>query len=302
MKTFIVLLTLVLFVGCIDDIYEHPSKYMTMKSMDQVEVKRAEMIKILFNQDSLPEETIEGDTVYMDYTLTSKFDYYDNGNNNLIIFHRGHGDDLFRCQDFIDGSINKGYDVVVFSMPLKAPNYNSNFESHNDIGYTIGVKNGHFIRYFIYPVIVFLNTYAEKYDNIIMSGVSGGGWSTVMMAAIDNRIDYSFPVAGSIPLYMRDRSIDSWDNEQDSKSFYSKITYLDMYAMANDQIQINNAFDPCCYSNYSNRLSHYRYFLKNFSKGSWDQYIDFSHREHDFSKTAQEIVFNYLDGKIKGGK
>ena len=41
-----------------------------------------------------------------------------------------------------------------------------------------------------------------------MAGLSGGGWTTTLYAAIDPSIRYSFPVAGTIPLYLRtgDRS------------------------------------------------------------------------------------------------
>ena len=36
-----------------------------------------------------------------------------------------------------------------------------------------------------------------------MIGLSGGGWTTVVYAAIDERISDSFSVAGSIPFYLR---------------------------------------------------------------------------------------------------
>ena len=36
-----------------------------------------------------------------------------------------------------------------------------------------------------------------------MVGLSGGGWTTNLLSAIDDRIRYSFSVAGSMPIYYR---------------------------------------------------------------------------------------------------
>jgi PhoPQ-activated pathogenicity-related protein len=38
-----------------------------------------------------------------------------------------------------------------------------------------------------------------KYKHIVMAGLSGGGWTTTIAAAIDPRIQLSIPIAGSIP-------------------------------------------------------------------------------------------------------
>jgi pimeloyl-ACP methyl ester carboxylesterase len=70
-----------------------------------------------------------------------------------------------------------------------------------------GVSTG---RYFVEPVILTIN-YAKKvlgYKRIIMMGLSGGGWTTTMAAALDPRIELSIPVAGSIPCSFDHTSID----------------------------------------------------------------------------------------------
>ena len=41
------------------------------------------------------------------------------------------------------------------------------------------------------------------YKRVVMVGLSGGGWTTTVAAAIDPRIDLSIPVAGSLPFAMR---------------------------------------------------------------------------------------------------
>lgn len=53
------------------------------------------------------------------------------------------------------------------------------------------------MRFFIEPVVLTIN-YALTlgYKRIIMSGLSGGGWTTTVAAAIDPRIQLSMPGAG----------------------------------------------------------------------------------------------------------
>jgi hypothetical protein len=46
------------------------------------------------------------------------------------------------------------------------------------------------------------------YKRIVMMGLSGGGWTTTLAAALDPRIDLSIPIAGSIPCNFGHTSID----------------------------------------------------------------------------------------------
>ena len=52
------------------------------------------------------------------------------------------------------------------------------------------------------PVIVGVNYGLSEfgYGDVNMVGISGGGYTTHMCAAIDARIKLSFPTAGSLPL------------------------------------------------------------------------------------------------------
>jgi len=59
------------------------------------------------------------------------------------------------------------------------------------------------LRYFMEPTYLTVNyAKAAGYEQIYMAGLSGGGWSTTFAAAIDKRIDASFPIAGSLPCDM----------------------------------------------------------------------------------------------------
>ena len=44
------------------------------------------------------------------------------------------------------------------------------------------------------------------FDSYYMMGISGGGWTTVLYSAIDDRISQSYSVAGTYPIFMRSDS------------------------------------------------------------------------------------------------
>merc|ERR1712113_957992 len=101
------------------------------------------------------------------------------------------------------------------------------------------------------PVVNTIN-FAKKigYENIVMAGLSGGGWTTTLMAAIDPRIGLSFPVAGSMPC---DFAHTSWDYEQFCNHPHMKIAnYSSMYVLAalepqRNSVQIIHDKDSCCF-------------------------------------------------------
>ena len=84
-----------------------------------------------------------------------------------------------------------------------------------------------------------------------MAGLSGGGWTTTIYAAIDPTIRCSFPVAGTIPLYLRSGG-SVGDREQYEASFYRIAGYSDLYILGahgrdRKQVQILNRRDDCCF-------------------------------------------------------
>lgn len=117
------------------------------------------------------------------------------------------------------------------------------------------------ISLFIEPVIR-LNNWIESSlpnnEKIIMAGISGGGWATTFSAAIDLRIDASFDLSGSYPMYLRELDAGSeGDYEQGFNSslkvsdFYkNSCSYFDLYSLASQNrkhTQIVNLNDNCCF-------------------------------------------------------
>jgi hypothetical protein len=186
-------------------------------------------------------------------------------NHELVVVHHGHActlDDDPSPADVGNGLqrtiadlLNDGYGVLGVFMPHMRPG-----DCTGNHGALFGIPIvGSPIKLFLQPVAVSLN-YLERwpgrhafprYHAFHMVGLSGGGWTTTVYAAIDPRIRCSFPVAGTIPLYLRSGG-SVGDREQFEPSFYSKAGYLDLYILGahgpgRRQTQILNRRDDCCF-------------------------------------------------------
>lgn len=215
-------------------------------------------------------------------------------NRRLFIIHDGHSDDAYN----VDGSLRSpgmsnstnlatantllglGYTILWIQMPLYGDNLRSspgvslsgcpvtsddwlNFskcDRHQGLFDTFSNP----LRYFVEPVIVAINTVLKqkRFTDITMMGASGGGWTTVLSAAVDPRIRTSASVAGSLPLFLPSAS-DTCRFSRDAEQLdhpgllYESISYLDLYILAANgsephggargHLQINNQFDSCCF-------------------------------------------------------
>ncbi len=186
-------------------------------------------------------------------------------NHELVVVHHGHGctmdDDPspaevgYGLQRTIAGLLQEGYGVLGVFMPHMRP---GDCTGNHERLFAVPVT-GSPIKLFLQPVAVSLN-YLEtwsrrhafpRYRIFHMVGLSGGGWTTTLYAAMDPRIRCSFPVAGSIPLYLRSGG-SVGDREQFDPAFYSRAGYPDLYILGAEgrfrkQVQILIRRDDCCF-------------------------------------------------------
>lgn len=85
---------------------------------------------------------------------------------------------------------------------------------------------------------------------IAMTGLSGGGWQTIFLSALDERIALAVPVAGYSSVVSRiERAADVGDIEQNPADFYTLADYAHLTAMRAPKptLLIYNAEDDCCF-------------------------------------------------------
>lgn len=211
-------------------------------------------------------------------------------NGSLAMYHQGHlGDFRDLGGDTIDAFLDEGFQVLAFSMPMRGMNSNPfPTEEHSELQ----VKQRP-LQYFAEPVVVALNwaEHGYSYRRRFMVGISGGGWTTVLVSGIDERIDASYPVAGTWPHYLRDRFGYYGDYEE-------RITpnYLELYLMATypdrEQVQVFNELDACCFGGlYSYDYLGYTSFRANAWGGRFEIFMDHGQVEHEISETVvREIL------------
>jgi pimeloyl-ACP methyl ester carboxylesterase len=259
-------------------------------------------------------------------------------NNQLVIVHDGHMGCSYFMEDesglsgsalgiqmTVNALLRAGYDVLFVLMPLYVPDQCLGDHAllfQPDYAPPAGSP----IRYFLDTTLQSLN-YLESsnaFEEIDMIGLSGGGWTTTLYAALDPRIMRSFPVAGSIPLYLRgtvssqqnpdvsflgvtaasgNECNNLGDQEQNFPDLYSIAGYPDLYVLGSygagrEQVQILNRNDSCCFGqaqeanpdDYDDDIRTYEFgvrkTLESLDAGHFRLEVDEASTHHQISRRA----------------
>lgn len=257
-------------------------------------------------------------SIVMEFGLDSNVYHFIplNPNNKVVLYHKGHADDFDNEKEQIKELLDNGYSVFVFDMPLSGLNNqptvhlprqgNLKLTDHDHIQFLKPV-NGHPVKYFIEPIVIVLNYLKKQFDysSVSMVGISGGGWATTIAAAIDTRIEKSFPVAGSYPIYLRSNSERDWgDYEQINPEIYNTVNYLELYILGSygvnrKQLQIINQYDPCCYAGtkWETYKDIVRARVQDLGVGEFDLLSDDSQNQHLISKEAMKRILDELSSR-----
>ena len=253
-------------------------------------------------------------TVEMEYGINSISYLFipKQSNEKLILYHQGHGGDFILGKDTIQFFLDRNFTVVAMAMPLLGMNNQPIVEidglgemkltSHKKLR-LLEANSFNPMKLFLDPIQINLNFLDKEYNfkRYSMIGLSGGGWTTVVYSAIDERISDSFSVGGSIPFYLRVDSRDMGDYEQTNIELYKNVNYLELYVLGaygdeRQHVQIFNKNDSCCFSGNGNET--YEFVIKDrisqLGKGNFQIFIDDSHKEHKISENALRIILNSM--------
>ena len=309
---------------------------LSIRQAGDVSQRRVELISFLWGAPKLPlslpsaiiknqEDTryediqslgrIDKVVIAMEFGLESVAYHFvpKNPNNRVVLYHQGHGGDFIHGKKQIRQLIENGYAVIAFSMPLLGHNTQPTIDlprigkmkmmRHDNMKF-LHPKEGHAIKYFVEPLVVTMNYLENNFDYILISmiGLSGGGWTTTLAAAVDTRIRYSFPVAGSYPTYLRSNSFRDWgDFEQSAPALYRTANYLELYVLGGHgkgrkQLQIINKYDACCFAGikWQTYKDIVRERIHQLGTGEFDLFMDDSHREHMISSIAMDRILDEI--------
>ena len=239
-------------------------------------------------------------------------------NNKLIIYHHGHAGDFVLEKNTVTFFLNNGYSILAFNMPLKGMNNQPVIET-SDFGPVKFISHKQFpllesskfspIKYFVEPIALSLNFIDQNYDydDYYMVGISGGGWTTVLYSAIDQRVSQSYSIAGSYPLHLRYEAKNLGDYEQINPNIYRISNYLELYTMSsfgNDRklVQLFIYNDPCCFQAELYEKFPYGDIIQNRleilgDEGKFSVFLDNSTNQHEISDHALGLILDEMLNK-----
>ena len=253
-------------------------------------------------------------------------------NGRVVIFNPGHQNTCdwtvmaagYRVQPVLQALLTAGYSVFAFNMPNCGDT-----TAHNALFMSYGNTT---MRYFFEPAVQAMNYWDanNSFSQYDMVGLSGGGWTTGLLPALDTRIKISIPVAGSWPGMQFIDSCANSDEEQCWSNWYAVAGYLDLYIMASygpnrRQFQILNFSDDCCFGNSQFIASgggtaygvDYKAYTRNWVVSDkqleqavmpfrYDGMIDYIANQHQISTNAQSAILSILasvgPGTAGGGR
>lgn len=248
-----------------------PQPLIRVRTHADVETTRQTLCAFLFGTPNLPETRPEPAQGGMLVRLPNGFSSFitvsapTSPNGALVIYHTGHEGFTDRDRAAISTFLKAGYTVWRLDLPLIGqqpegvsvylPSFGDlTIREHRQMAYLDEITEGHPLRYFVEPVIAAINqAKAERFAPVFMVGLSGGGWITILTAALDTRLDASYPVAGGLPLSLRfanpRRNWGDW--EENLPELFRLASFEDLTilgAARRSAIQVLNEYDICCYN------------------------------------------------------
>lgn len=210
-------------------------------------------------------------------------------NGNFVIVHKGH-DNTFNERNLntlIKALVEAGYTVAGVSMPMKP---DDTWILHSAAMYTATDSTN--LMWFLDPTIRVINQYAGTYSVFYMTGISGGGWTTTVLSALDTRLSRSCDVAGTIPFYC---SANRSDVEQYLFGF--GLEYSDLYVLScsggRRMKQVLIANDPVTFTQAMYNVSPYEAAVQAYAP-NYSLLIDSSTAAHEISAAAQTAILNFF--------
>lgn len=309
----------------------------SVQTAENVAQVRSELIEFIWNRPDLPTtampDSVTEDVTDSRFTSLEALDRVDKltlemkhgvdskmylfhpeaPRDELVIYHHGHGGGFVHESDTIQHFLRRGYSVLGMSMPLEGENSTPVVET-SDFG-TLEISKHHYfryledddfcpIKYFVHPVAVALNYAEAEFDYSLnaMVGLSGGGWTAHLYAAIDPRLHRTYPIDGALPLFLRvlppNQSIGHYETGHEGLHRTSNVLEwftMGAYGSGRAQIQIINKYAWAGGKRYQIYEDHVKERLASLGTDSFDvfvhdQRIRLASQHHEISDRALDVI------------
>lgn len=183
---------------------------------------------------------------------------------------------------------------------LRAPEYDHNRLAYLDLCGTSGVAVFYLAMKRALDVLIAL-PYADP-ERIAMTGLSGGGWQTIILSALDTRIAAAVPNAGYIGLSERvDFTKDIGDLEQNPTDLVSLADYTHLTALLAPRpaLLIYNIKDDCCFESLRARRSVYEPLMPFYELfGKQDGFVFYENIDpgtHNYDRDNREQFYRFIN-------
>ena len=144
--------------------------------------------------------------------------------------------------------------------------------------------------------------YLEAHPNVdrtklAVTGLSGGGWQTIVLSALDERVAVAIPVAGYCDMTLRiARPLDTGDYEQNATDLLTIADYPELTAMRAPRptLLVYNAEDDCCFRAPLVKPALYDANRRFFPEGrlAWHENLDPA--DHNYQYDNRMAAYRFL--------
>lgn len=190
---------------------------------------------------------------------------------------------------------------------LQGPGYQHNNASYLDLCGVAGIAVFYLVMCRALEVLLDL----EQVDpeRIAVTGLSGGGWQTIVLAALDTRVRLAAPNAGYIGLDCRvNHRADRGDIEQNASDLAATADYPTLTALLAPRpaLLMYNEFDDCCFQTARARPSVYEPVRPLYdSLGRPDAFAFHNNLDpgtHNYEREHRERFYGFLNRHFLDGR
>jgi dienelactone hydrolase len=178
----------------------------------------------------------------------------------IAIYLNGHSGHTTRFgAHTVNALMQRGWQVIAMDMPLigeNAADTSDALSRHNDF-LSWPATPASPVGLFLQPLKAVVDDIYRQHGEgaeltVMLMGFSGGGWTSLMYGALDERVHYVVGVAGGMPMsqWVRKRPTRPADFEQLDPQIFGAVRYEDIMPAAGSRaaFYVYNQHDPCCFA------------------------------------------------------